>query len=126
VAVGALDGEAVAWQRAADGSWAQAWQFRPLSQSFIGDFLPSDFRLAGLPNGFVALDPVDPMTTWTSADGSTWTSAAVTAPTGLQGDVRSFAVGIARLGATLLVAGQDVNGQGEQFGWYTWMGTIQD
>ena len=105
VAVGALDGEAVAWQRAADGSWVQAWQFRPLSQSFVGDFLPSDFRLAGLPNGFVALDPVDPMTTWTSPDGSTWTSAGVAAPTGLQGDVRSFATGIARLGDTLLVAG---------------------
>jgi hypothetical protein len=66
------------------------------------------------------------VTTWTSTDGSTWTSAGHPGPTGLQGDVRSFAAGIARLGDSLLVAGEDVNGQGEQFGWYAWMATIQD
>jgi len=45
-------------------------------------------------------------------------------PAGIQ-SMAGWAVGIARIGDTIIVAGEDTSPEGEHFGWFTWTGSIQ-
>jgi len=119
VAVGTLNGRAVAW-RSEDGiSWTIAADFRSDGPDTRGAF-----RLVGIPDGFLALDLSDPIVSWISGDGRGWTSSDQPMPTGLEGRA-GWGTGIARISDTVVVVGEDYGPDGAGFGWFTWVGTIQ-
>ena len=119
VAVGKLDGRAVAWRSDDGSSWTLTADFRP-----VGENMRAEFRLAGIPDGYLAFDPADPIVSWLSSDGVAWTPSEQPMPGGIQSTV-TWTAGIARIGDTLIVAGEDTSPEGEQFGWFTWTGSIQ-
>lgn len=117
VAVGTLDGRVVAWRSDDGASWALAAEFRP-----IGRASRAEFRLAGIPDGYLAFDPGEPVMSWTSTDGVEWTPSEELRPGGIAGPP-NWAAGIARIGDTVMVAGQTPSVEGT--GWFTWTGSIQ-
>ena len=122
VATGSLDGRLVAW-RSDDGlDWTVEHEFG--AEPELG------YRaawLAGLPNGFLAIDTNVGMTTWTSTDGVAWAGTPMEPPTAPGDGTAELTQGIARIGGRILLAGpittpDDPGG----ITWHTWMGTIEE
>jgi len=110
LAVGALDQRIVTW-RSSDGTeWTLSADLR--AARLFGVYDEPDthlLRLIGHPDGYIVFDGGDPLTTWTSRDGFTWTSTPVASPGGLRAadSQIGFMNGIARVGDTVILAGED-------------------
>jgi hypothetical protein len=123
VAIGTLDSRIVVWRSTDRGlSWAITADLGP-----VGGSLRAEYRLAGAPDGFIAFSATDPATTWTSHDGVSWTAAPEHRPSGTPEELQiSWKTGIARIGDTMVVAGEAFGPQGQtEETWFSWIGTIQ-
>ena len=100
VALGILGDRLVTWRSIDGGHWQVTADLGDAS-----DTDPSGLRLAGAPGGFVALNSSVPASVWTSDDGIGWTAAPLPQPMEAGSQIE-WSKGIARVGDTVLLAGQ--------------------
>ena len=115
VAIGTLEDRKIVWTSRDTETWSLSADLGSMSPS-----APSGLLLAGLPDGFIAIDTMAPghLITWTSSDGVGWFAQDSPLPS-LDGEqVQSFGNGIARLGDRVVLAGPlDPNAEGGRFSW---------
>ena len=120
VAIGMLNQRTTVWRSTDRGlSWQVTADLGAVDSS------RTEFRLAGAPDGFIAISRTDPAVTWTSPDGAAWSDGGSARPTGVADDASiAWARGIARIGDVIVVAGLPTPPSGPQGPWFSWIGQL--